>query len=104
MQAGLQHAFLGIAPEQMTPQIAQESRLSVSYGVLVANVTEGSAATKAGMQAGDVIFSAAGRRIEIVEDLFAALRRTGAGKQHAFGIVRDGRRTTVTATLDARPG
>ena len=88
-------------------------------GVLVATVSEGSPAEKAGLQGstqdakidgeqmkvgGDVITAIAGQPVKDFEDLTTYLARSGkVGQQVELTVIRDGKETTVTLTLAARP-
>ena len=88
-------------------------------GVLVGAVSEGSPAEKAGLQGsdkeaeidgiqvkvgGDVITAIAGQPIKDFEDLTTYLARSGkVGQQVELTVIRDGKETTVTLTLAARP-
>lgn len=96
------HAFLGIQPAEVTPEIARQFGLGVSSGALVQDVVAGSAAAKAGLQPADVIVSFGGRPVRSVEDLLAALRRHKSGDRVAVAVVREGKRLTIDVTLSGR--
>jgi S1-C subfamily serine protease len=98
-----EHAFLGIEPRPLTPDIASQLNISTSEGVLVFNVTPGSAAAKANVEPGDVITSFNGQKIDSVEDLYAALRDTKPGQTVKMEVMRNGQKQELTVTLDARP-
>jgi serine protease Do len=95
---------LGITVNELTSQLADH--FGVKDGLLVTSVTEGSAASRAGLKAGDVITSINGQRVESREDLVRALRdadrdaRSG-GAEVTIGIVRDKKESSVKATLEA---
>jgi S1-C subfamily serine protease len=97
-----EHAFLGVQPSQVTPEIAQEFGLSVSSGVLVDAVVPGSAAARSGIRPGDVIVALGGTRIRTVEDLFAALRRHRPGQRVRVTAWRNGSRVQFSVTLRGR--
>jgi serine protease Do len=96
---------LGISVNELTSQLADH--FGVRDGLLVTSVTEGSAASRAGLKAGDVITSVDGQRVASREDLLHALRdadrdsRTGS-VDVSIGIVRDKRESTLKATIDSR--
>jgi serine protease DegQ len=96
------HAFLGVTPAEITSDMAQRFQLSTGRGALVLEVVAGSAASGAGLRAGDVIVALGGRRVATVEDLFAALRAHIPGDRVTVTVVRAGKRRTVTATLRGR--
>ena len=67
----------------------------VKEGVLVSSVDEGSAAAKAGLQAGDVILAVNGRMVRNPADVRMALM-TSAGSTLDLRIVREKRELTLT--------
>jgi serine protease DegQ len=96
------HAFLGVEPAEVTSEIAQEFRLPVESGALVLQVVPGSAASKAGLQPGDVIVALDGRTIRSVEDLLAALRPHRPGDLVHLTVWRTGRKLDVPVRLSGR--
>jgi len=96
---------LGVTVNELTSQLADH--FGVKDGVLVTSVTEGSAASRAGLKAGDVITSINGQRVESREDLLRALRDADRDARNSsvdlnIGIVRDKKESTVKVTLDSR--
>jgi serine protease Do len=71
---------LGIRYQEISGQLARYFGLEREQGVLVVHVEEGSAAARAGLQAGDVLLDMAGRTIEEGEDLRRALRGAETGE------------------------
>ena len=92
---------LGVQVRELTPQLAEFFGVT-DGGVLVASITENSAAAKAGLKAGDVIVSVNGDRVRAADDLVDELRDTSGGEV-ALGIVRDKKASTVTATIESTP-
>jgi serine protease DegQ len=100
----VRHAFLGVGPAPLTPELAQQFGIDVEEGIVVLNVVEGSGAAEASIQPGDVLVAADGEPLRSVEDLFALLRDRDPGDELELELLRDGERETVTATLTDRPG
>jgi serine protease Do len=90
---------LGVTVTELSGQLA--SYFNAKNGVLVAAVAEGSAAEKAGLQAGDVITSVNNERIDSRGDLMRALRGIDEGGEVTIGIVRDKKESSVTAKIEA---
>jgi putative serine protease PepD len=82
-----QHAFLGVAPQ------------SVAGGVKAASVQSGSAAAKAGLQAGDVIVSVGGTATPDASTLRAAIAAHKPGDKVELKIIRNGATKTIEVTL-----
>ena len=97
------HAFLGVRPAPLSPQLAQQAGLDAEEGVAVLDVVEGSGAEEAGLEPGDVIVSADGELLRSVEDLLGILRNRNPGDRLELEIVRGGDRRTITVELTGRP-
>jgi len=98
-----QGARLGISADELTTQLAAFFGVKQGKGVLVREVTVGSAAEKAGLKAGDVIVALDGKEVASV----GKLRRALAGEKDqtekrkvALTIVRDKREQTLSVELD----
>ena len=99
----VRHAYLGVQPADLTPQVATRFGIDLEAGVLVTLVGDDSPAGQAGVEDGDVIVSADGEEVRIVEDLLSRLREHQPGDRIDLGLVRDGEQRTVTVTLTDRP-
>jgi serine protease DegQ len=97
------HAFLGITPQAITPEIADQLGLDRTTGVLVSEVEQGGPAADAGIQPGDVLTRMGSRELEGVEDLLDELRQHKAGDHVQITLVRGGRTQQVEVTLAERP-
>lgn len=75
-----------------------------SNALEIRRVLPDSAAEEAGLERGDEILSVNGRRVSSVDQLKRQLERAGTDEQVEIGILRDGRRRTVEATLSSRGG
>ena len=95
--------YIGITPQNMTAQMAQQYRYSVSEGVFVCSVEPGSAAEKAGLQMGDVITKIGDTAISDMNDLNAAKKSYRAGDTVTLTIYRAGGTKEVELTFDAVP-
>lgn len=98
-----EHAYLGLVPRTLTPQIAEQLGVDQSNGVVVLSVSEGTPAAEAGIEAGDLLLSMNGEQLETSEDLLAALRSLNPGDTTTFEVLRNGGTTTVDVTVAERP-
>jgi serine protease DegQ len=99
----VEHAFLGVEPAELTPQVAERFDIETNEGVLVFSVVEGSPAEQSGLQAGDVILAVDGETLRSVEDLLAALRERRPGERVELDVLRGEGQRRLTATLADRP-
>lgn len=90
---------LGISGDELTPQLAEFFGVEEGKGVLVREVSAGSAAARAGLKAGDVIVSLEDHKTPSVGELRRALREQEED-QVTLTIVRDRRQQTLEVTLD----
>jgi serine protease Do len=97
------YGFLGVAIQDLTPQLAESFKLKGVTGILVSDVTAGSAADKAGIKTGDVIIELDGKPLKRAADLRERVAMKGPGTQVELVILRDGKKKTLTATLQERP-
>jgi len=111
-------AVLGISGSTVTAELARVLRLPVDQGVLVEDVTDGSAAAQAGLRGGttdvvvageshvlggDVIVAVGGRRVGSTEELRDALARHKPGRKVSVQIHRGTKIVTVPVTLGRQP-
>ncbi|GEM_PF-2156175 len=100
----VQRGFLGVALQDVNPEIAETFGLPAHTGTLIANVVEGSPAAEAGCKTGDVIVELNGVRIRSSEQLRLAVARLKPGEQVELVVMSDGERKTHSIKLAQRPG
>ena len=99
----VEHAFVGIQPAQLTPELARELGLKETSGVLVYAVTRGGPADRARIVPGDILVAITGKRLSSVEDLFTVLRGHRPGQTVPIELIHDGQRETVEVHLTSKP-
>jgi serine protease Do len=72
-------------------------------GPLIAEVTKGSAADKAGLKAGDVVLTIAGKKMTNAETLVTTIQRYKAGASVVLEVRRGDKEKRIEATLEKRP-
>jgi len=97
------HSYLGIQPDQVTPEVASQLGLDRASGVLVREVVQGGPAERAGLRPGDVVVRMDDAAVDTVEDLFGELRQRKPESQARITFIRDGREQQATVTLADRP-
>ncbi len=113
------HAFLGVSTLPVNQQLVQLFRLPVKKGLLVQEVTKGSAAAKVGIKAGptrvvvqgesyqvggDILVAVDHQRVTTQAELFTVVNRHQPGDKISVELYHQGKRKTVTVTLGDRPG
>ena len=84
-------------PDDLTPAFAQ--LYGQKQGAFLRDVSLGSPAGKAGLQAADIVTSFDGKPMTGEVSLRLAIAATTPGKAVVIGYVRDGRSATATATI-----
>jgi len=98
-----EHAFLGLVPVTITPQIAQQLGLTAGSGVIVQSTVPDGPADTAGIVPGDVLTMIDDEELTTAEDLLAALRPHRPGDILTIGLQRDGRTVDTKVTVSDRP-
>jgi serine protease Do len=91
---------LGVSVVPLSDQLA--TYFGVKDGVLVSEVTSGTPAATAGIQAGDVITAVNGQTISSPADLVREVREAASGSTLEIRLTRDRKDMTVKAALPQR--
>jgi len=102
------HPWLGISGTDMNFEMAQSMNTNITYGVLIAQITSGGSADKAGLQKDDIIIginaTSITARIRGMDDLSTFLEEyTSPNQTINVIIVRGSKTITLPVTLGRRP-
>jgi serine protease Do len=92
-------AWLGVAIQPVTDDIAGSFGLKKARGALISDVMAGSPAEKAGLRQGDILLSFDGKEVKDARQLQLAVADAPVGKQVTVEIYRDGKQQKVTVVL-----
>jgi serine protease Do len=87
---------LGLAVEDLTPELAQQLGVQAGQGAVIARVQPGSAAEEAGLQRGDVIEEVNRKKIDSAQALVETVQSLKSGETAAF-LVRRGDTSSFVA-------
>jgi hypothetical protein len=90
---------LGVRIEQVNPEVKARLGLQQDEGVVVTEVTPGSAAERAGLRPGDVFLSVNGTAIDTVEELQRAITSAPANRPAELRIARGSETLTLSTNL-----
>ena len=90
---------LGVTIQEVSPELAESFGLDKPAGALVNSVDKGSAADKAGLQAGDVILKFNGTAISQSSELPPLVSDTAPGSKAALSVWRQGKPKELSITL-----
>jgi serine protease Do len=95
----IEHARMGVAINDVTPENASFFHLDNASGALISQVEAGSPAAKAGVKVGDIITELNGKKMENSGQLQAAISARRPGDKVTLGIFRDGKTMSLPLTL-----
>jgi putative serine protease PepD len=97
------HPFLGVVGRTVDPALASEEGLPVEEGAWVLEVTEGTGADDAGVQADDIIVGLDDEEVRSMDDLILYVRRTAVGEEVTLTLWRDGEKIEVIMVVGQKP-
>jgi putative serine protease PepD len=92
----VEHPFLGVSLQSVTPGNARQLGISQTSGVLIASVVPDSAASNAGVRVGDVVVAFDGKAVSTASELIINVRSHLVGDEVVLTVMRD------SQTLDLR--
>jgi serine protease Do len=95
--------WLGVAIQDVTPDLAQSFGLKKAQGALVADVTPDGPAARAGLERGDIIIEYEGTDIDEAHQLPVLVADTKIGKRVSITVLRNGEEKTLHATIAEMP-
>ena len=99
---------IGVSITNVTKDLADSLGLPKAAGAAISAVEDGSPASKAGLEVGDVILKIDGRAVEGSADLSRTIRALKPGSRISLGIWRSGKARDVPVTIaefkDDEPG
>ena len=93
------HGYLGISMNDVTPDNAHFFNLKDATGAIVAQVSPDSPASRAGLRSGDVINRLNGHEVLNGSALQVAVSQKTPGTRISLGILREGKSQTVDLTV-----
>lgn len=99
----VERGYLGLMPENLTPEFREGLGIGNLEGVLVGFVSPDRPAAKAGIQAYDVLTHFNKQRLEDSNDFYSAVANGQPGQEVEIALIRNGQQMTLKAKLDRRP-
>jgi len=93
---------IGVATQTITSVLAEAMQLPVDGGVIVADVADGSPASRAGLQPGDVIHTLDGKRMENGRQFRINVYTRAIGEQISLDVQRGERRLSLRVPVVER--
>ncbi|MFB1479268.1 Do family serine endopeptidase [Corallococcus sp. RDP092CA] len=99
----VRRGWVGLAVQDLTPELARALRVDAPKGAVVAGVSAGGPGAKAGLREEDVITSVGERAVDSAGALTRAVALLKPGSEVKVGLVRGGKQLEVPVKLGTRP-
>ncbi|HLI50843.1 MAG TPA: trypsin-like peptidase domain-containing protein [Thermomicrobiaceae bacterium] len=97
------HPYLGISYTSVSPSVAYQYNLNVTYGALVTQVDKSGPAAAAGVKAGDVITEIDGQKIDTDSALAVIMNNHTPGDEVTLTVNRNGKTLQLKVKLGEFP-
>ena len=95
--------WVGIAVQDLTPELAESFKLKDTQGVLIAEVVRGSPADKAGIKAGDILVSIDSKPLADSNAMLETISALQPGKTAALMLLRSQSEIVIQVKVGKRP-
>ena len=95
--------WIGVAVQDLTPELLESFKLGETQGVLIAEVVRGSPADKAGIRAGDILLSIADTKLTNSNIMLETISALPPNKVTSLKLLRNQSEITVQVTVGKRP-
>ncbi len=92
---------LGVQMQNLTPDLAKAFNIEEQQGAVIAKITKGSPADKAGLEVGDIVTTINGRPVNDASTIRTTVGLMRVGEKIAMGILRNGKPRNITLVLGA---
>jgi serine protease Do len=95
--------YLGVSIRDLDPEVAVRLGLQDDHGVIIGDIQENTPAAKAGLQAGDIVTSIAGKRVKDGKTLQGIVAGLPLKQPATVKVLRDGKPLEVQVTIEEQP-
>ncbi|KQV70475.1 DegQ family serine endoprotease [Rhizobium sp. Root1220] len=95
----IDHGYLGVQLQPVTPEIADAIGLAKPEGALITSVTDGTPADKAGIKSGDVVTRVGGNDVNTPKDLSRLVADLVPGDKEVVTVWRGGKTAELNVTI-----
>ncbi|MDE1993283.1 MAG: PDZ domain-containing protein, partial [Rhizobiaceae bacterium] len=95
----IDHGYLGVQIQSVTPDVADAVGLSKPEGALVAGVNDGTPAAEAGVKSGDIVTAVGNETVKTPKDLSRLVADLSPGDKKTLSVWRDGKNVDLNVTV-----
>ena len=99
----VRRGWLGVAIQPVTPEVAESLGLKKPEGALIATVSEGSPAAKAGLRQGDVVLAFEGTQVTTPRDLSRTVADAEVESKRTLTVWRDNDQIELNISIGEMP-
>jgi serine protease Do/serine protease DegQ len=96
----VRRGMLGVIMQNLTPELARAFGMDMRQGVVISQVVENSAASKAGLKAGDVVAEINGVAVKSASAMRNMVGLMRVGTRMDILVIRDGKEKKLTAYIE----
>jgi Do/DeqQ family serine protease len=99
----VQRGWLGVEPQDLTPELARAFKLGSQRGVIIAGVIRDGPAARGGVRVGDIVTSIDGNDVRNTSSLLAMVALLPPGQAVTLSLLRAGRPLELKVKIGVRP-
>ncbi|OZI66304.1 S1C family serine protease [Bordetella genomosp. 11] len=99
----VQRGWLGVEPQDLTPDLARAFKLGNSRGVIIAGVMRDGPAGRGGLRVGDIVLSIDGNDVRNTSSMLAMIALLPPGQEVTLSVLRGGRERELKVKVGVRP-
>ena len=102
-QGQVVRGWIGVEPQDITPELAESFGLQKSTGTIIAGVLKGGPADKAGMKPGDILLSVADKPVSDTVSMMNLVAQLTPGEKVRVTVLRKSSEAAIEITVGRRP-
>ncbi|ARP79499.1 2-alkenal reductase [Bordetella genomosp. 8] len=99
----VRRGWLGVEPQDLTPDLARAFKLTSPRGVIIAGVMRDGPAGKGGLRVGDIVLSIDGNDVRNTSSMLAMIALLPPGQEVTLAVLRGGRQMDLKVKIGVRP-
>ena len=96
----VRRGMLGVIMQNLTPELSRAFGLDMHQGVVISQVIEDSAASKAGLKAGDIVSTINGTQVKSASSMRNMVGLMRVGERMDIVVLRDGEKKKLVAYIE----
>lgn len=99
----VKRGWLGVEPQDLTPELARAFRLSSNSGVIIAGVMRDGPAGRGGLRVGDIVRSLDGNEVQNTTSMLAMIALLPPNQEVVVTVLRNNRLINLKVKIGVRP-